>query len=354
LNHLSGQSLLANSAAKHTKPRSVDGKNVHPVLKRFLKIFAAPLVDLLLAPLLAIAAVPMRLFRRIGPQLAPLSRQTLRRAGVWPLRRHYYDPLFIPDDLSKPLEAPRVLAGIDWNVEEQISILRQMSYGTEFRRYLGGPHGDNRHFTLDNDTFLSGDADYLYNFIRLYKPARIIEVGCGNSTLVMHAAELANLGDSPARKCTHTCIEPYENPWLEQVGVTVLRERVESVDMEYFRSLQSGDLLFIDSSHMIRPHGDVTFEILDVLPSLRPGVFVHFHDIFSPREYLRDWILNRGYLWNEQYLLEAFLSCNSQFKIIAALNMLHHGHYEDLASICVQHARTHEPGSFYIQRRATL
>jgi len=326
---------------------------VRTALKRFLKFFVVPLVDLFLAPLLAIAAMPMRLFRRIGPQLAPLSRQTLRKAGVWPLRRHYYDPLFNPDDLSKPLEAPRALAGIEWNVDEQLAILRRMSFAAEFREYLGGPRGRNRHFTLDNDSFLSGDADYLYNFVRLFKPSRVIEVGCGNSTLVMHAAEIANAKEEPTKTCAHVCIEPYENPWLEQLGVTVLRERVESVDIEHFRALQSGDLLFIDSSHMIRPQGDVTFEILDVLPSLRPGVFVHFHDIFSPRDYLRDWILKRGYLWNEQYLLEAFLSFNSQFKVVAALNMLHHEHFEDLASICAQHGRTREPGSFYIQRQPT-
>jgi hypothetical protein len=322
-------------------------------LKRFLKTFVAPVVDLLLVPFLVLAAIPMRLFRKIGTQLAPLSRETLRRAGIWPLRRHYYDPLFHPDDLSKPLEAPRTLAGVDWNLDEQLLILRRMSFAAEFRGYLNAPHGDKLHFKLDNDTFLSGDADYLYNFVRHFKPARVVEVGCGNSTLVMHAAELANRNEDPARTCSHICIEPYEMPWLEQLGVTVLRERVESVDMEHFRSLQSGDLLFIDSSHMIRPQGDVTFEVLDVLPSLRPGVFVHFHDIFSPRQYLRDWIMNRAYLWNEQYLLEAFLSFNSEFKVIAALNMLHHGHYENLASICVRHDRTREPGSFYIQRRST-
>jgi hypothetical protein len=326
---------------------------MRPALKRLLKNFAVPLVDLLLVPFLAVAAIPMRLFRRIGAQLAPLSRQTLRCAGIWPLRRHYYDPLFHPEDLSKPLEAPRALAGVDWNVDEQLRILRRMSYAAEFREYLDRPHGDKLHFTLDNGTFLSGDADYLYNFVRHFKPARVIEVGCGNSTLVMHAAELANRTEDPARSCAHVCIEPYEMPWLEQLGVTVLRERVESVNMERFQSLESGDLLFIDSSHMVRPQGDVTFEILEVLPSLKPGVFVHFHDIFSPRQYLRDWIVNRGYLWNEQYLLEAFLSFNSQFKVIAALNMLHHGHYEDLASICARHDRAREPGSFYLQRQPT-
>ncbi len=324
---------------------------MHQALKSFLKKFAVPFVDLLLAPLLAIAAIPMRLFRRMGPQFAPLSRQTLRRVGVWPLRRHYYDPLFHPDDLSAPLDAPRELKGIEWNVEEQLQILRQMSFSAEFRRFVEGPQGNKRHFTLDNGTFLSGDADYLYSFVRHFKPSRIIEVGCGNSTLVMHAAATANVDEDPERSCNHICIEPYETPWLEQLGVTVLRERVESVDMERFRSLQSGDLLFVDSSHMVRPRGDVTFEILEVLPNLRPGVFVHFHDIFSPREYLRDWIVNRAYLWNEQYMLEAFLSFNSQFKVIAALNLLHHGHYEALASICVQHDRTREPGSFYIQRQ---
>ena len=76
----------------------------------------------------------------------------------------------------------------------------------------------------------------------------------------------------------------------------------------------------------------------------------NFHDIFSPGDYIAAWITDRGCLWNEQYLLEAFLSYNSEFRIVAALNYLQHRHYEALAAVCASHDRTLEPGSFYLQR----
>jgi len=74
--------------------------------------------------------------------------------------------------------------------------------------------------------------------------------------------------------------------------------------------------LFIDSSHIIRPQGDVLFEYLEILPILNAGVFVHIHDIFTPKDYLSEWILDGKVFWNEQYLLEAFLSFNTCFKIM--------------------------------------
>jgi predicted O-methyltransferase YrrM len=320
-------------------------------LKSRIKRFAARILDLLLVPLLVVAAVPMKLFRAIGPQFAPASRALLRSVGVWPLRRHYYDPLFHPADLSRSLTSARSLAGIEWRLEEQREILGRMRYGAEFNHYLLTAPEDHRKFTLENDTFASGDADYLYGLIRLVKPRRVIEVGCGNSTRVMRAAEIKNQSENPQHRCVHVCVEPYENPWLEDLGVQVLRQRVETLSLDQFGALEHGDLLFIDSSHIARPNGDVTFEILEVLPVLKPGVLVHFHDIFSPRDYPAEWIEKRVYQWNEQYILEAFLSFNSEFEIFGALNLLHHQHYAELAAICVRHDRSREPGSFYIQRR---
>lgn len=323
---------------------------MHTFVKRFLKRFVVPIADVGLAPFLVLASIPMRIFRKIGPQFAPISRGALRCCGVWPLRRHYYDPLFHPADLSKPADTRRHLGGIDWNIADQLAVLGKMSFTSEFKEYLESGNGDVRRYSLDNGTFASGDGDYLYNFIRLFKPRKILEIGCGNSTLVMRAAEIRNKADGFA--CQHICVEPYENPWLERIGVQVFRSKVETLELEYFQTLESGDLLFIDSSHMIRRSGDVVFEILELLPTLKPGVFVHFHDIFSPNDYLTDWLTERVYLWNEQYLLEGFLSFNSEFRIVGALNALHHWHYDKLASICVAHDRHREPGSFYIQRLA--
>ena len=93
---------------------------------------------------------------------------------------------------------------------------------------------------------------------------------------------------------------------LEKIGVTVIRQKVEGLGKAVFAELEKGDILFIDSSHIIRPQGDVLFEYLESLPSLNRGVIVHIHDIFSPKDYLKEWVTNEVRFWNEQYLLEAF------------------------------------------------
>jgi hypothetical protein len=312
--------------------------------------FAVPVIDLFLCPFLLLFSLFSRLFRFIGSHRLPASRRLLRTLGVWPIRRHYYDPLFDPNDLSYPQEAARPVLGLDWNLHQQLAILKDMRFASELSAFLTKSDPIAQRFSFQNESFLSGDADYLYSFVRTFKPLQIIEVGCGNSTRLIHAAIMVNKSHDAAYQCRHTCIEPYEVPWLDELGVEVIRERVERLPIETFSRLSAGDLLFIDSSHMIRPCGDVLFEILQVLPILRPGVFVHFHDIFTPRNYLPDWLEVRTYLWNEQYLLEAFLCNNSWYKIIGSLNHLHHTHYKELSAICAQHSEHFEPGSFYIQR----
>jgi hypothetical protein len=154
----------------------------------------------------------------------------------------------------------------------------------------------------------------------------------------------------PGYNCKQLCIEPYEMPWLEKAGVTVVRQRVEEVNKAVFSELEKDDMLVIDSSHMIRPQGDVLFEYLELFPSLRTGVIVHLHDIFSPRDYPKEWIVDLVRFWNEQYLLEAFLTNNRDWKIIGALNYLHHNHYQYLKATCPFLTREREPGSFYIQK----
>jgi hypothetical protein len=141
-------------------------------------------------------------------------------------------------------------------------------------------------------------------------------------------------------------------PWLEESDVSVVRSKVEDVELSFFSKLEENDILFIDSSHIIRPEGDVLFEYLELLPSLKKGVIVHIHDIFSPKNYLKQWLQDDVTFWNEQYLLEAFLTHNSTWKIVGALNYLHHNHYEKLKMIAPYLTPEREPGSFYIQKIA--
>lgn len=139
-------------------------------------------------------------------------------------------------------------------------------------------------------------------------------------------------------------------PWLEQTGVRVLKRKAEEMSLEFFSELEKGNILFLDSSHIIRPQGDVLYAYLDLLPTPKTGVIVHLHDIFSPKNYLERWLIDEVRFWNEQYLLEAFLTHNNQWEIIGALNNLHHHHYEKLKSIAPFLTPDREPGSFYIRK----
>ena len=101
---------------------------------------------------------------------------------------------------------------------------------------------------------------------------------------------------------------------------------------------------------MIRPQGDVLYEVLEILPSLKSGVLVHVHDIFSPWDYPKSWIVDEVRFWNEQYLLEAFLSGSTNWEIVGALNFLTRNHFDAIHRACPFLTRDRNPGSFWIQR----
>ncbi len=318
---------------------------MRPVLKMFV-----PMLDLLLSPLLIPAAILMRIFRRLGAERMPFCRKVLSAVGVFPIVDQYYEPLIDFGQLTRPLNERRNLPAIDFDVEEQLNLLRSFTYGHELSVF-NTPKRDNLTYSFDNGMFSYGDAEFLYNLVRFKKPRRVYEIGSGNSTLLVMEAIKRNKQSHPAYSCEHLCIEPYELPWLEQTGVTVRREVVESVDKSLFQQLDTDDLLFIDSSHIIRPQGDVLCEFLEIMPLLKPGVIVHVHDVFTPRDYPHSWIVEKVRLWNEQYLLEAVLSGNPHWKVIGAVNLLYHEHFEALQVACPFLSREREPGSFYIQKQ---
>jgi hypothetical protein len=311
----------------------------------------AAIVDILACAIAPLCALPLGALRKIGLGRLPLSRGALKLVGVLPIRHHYYDPVVYAEDLRQSLSAERALPGVDLKITDQLSLLSQFNYSAELQ---GIPEDDpgTGEFYYRNGTFEFGDAEILYSFIRFFKPARIIEIGSGFSTLMARKAIAANMVERPTYRCEQVCIEPFEHPWLESSGAAVIRQRVETCDQGLFRSLTTNDILFVDSSHVIRPQGDVLCEYLDILPSLAAGVLVHIHDVFTPRDYPSDWILNKQRLWNEQYLLEAFLAFNSRYRVMAALNHLWHNHRAALESVCpaLTLRQGAEPGSFWMAR----
>jgi hypothetical protein len=279
----------------------------------------------------------------------PLARGVLDRFGVGVIRHHYSEPLVSPKNLPALQDEPRYLPGIDLRIAEQIALVAKFSYADELLSFpLKPARGE---FGYWNGYYEPGDAEMYYNFIRHFKPARILEVGSGHSSLIARKAIARNQSDDRAYRCGHVCIEPYERSWLEKCGIEVVRQRVELCPPTLFERLEANDILFIDSSHVLRPQGDVTHLYLSVLPRLNPGVLVHVHDVFTPRDYLSKWV-GEGRLWNEQYILEALLSGNDRFRVLLALNMMAHDHPEALVNACpvLRHYPWQEPGAFWFQR----
>jgi hypothetical protein len=310
-----------------------------------------PAADMISMPFAYLSAWLMKNIRRAGVERLPHCKSALMNVGVFPIRNHYYEPQFDNRSPKQDFSKDRNLPGIDWNIPGQLKTLETFIFSREL---VDIPHEkpDSAIFYLNNGAFESGDAEYWYQIIRAIKPERIFEIGSGNSTLMAIKAIDRNHRDDPNYRCEHICVDPYEKPWLEEAGISVVRRKVEDLDPSLFSKLQENDILFIDSSHVIRPQGDVLFEYLELLPSLNKGVIVHIHDIFSPKNYPSQWLQEQVKLWNEQYLLEGFLTHNNSWRIVGALNYLHHHHYEKLKAVAPFLSTKREPGSFYIKKIA--
>jgi len=215
------------------------------------------------------------------------------------------------------------LGGIELKLEKQAALLNRITpkYLDEFRSLpqekTQPPEVEEYHHT--NPSFRGADAGFYYCLIRHLKPRRIIEIGAGFSTLLAAHAVVKNAKEK--KPCRLTAIEPYPSRTLREgvPGIARLLEtNVQKVPLSEFGSLESGDILFVDSSHILRTGSDVQMEFLEILPRLKKGVYAHFHDIFLPMDYPRKLVMEDFKFYNEQYLLQAFLSFNREFEVIWA------------------------------------
>ena len=130
----------------------------------------------------------------------------------------------------------------------------------------------------------------------------------------------------------------------------VIARPVQEVDLALFERLEPADILFIDSTHVVRTGGDVPFLYLEVLPRLRPGVIVHLHDVFLPREYPQSWLTEHHLFWNEQYLLHAFLLFNAAFEVLFANQYIALRHQAALRDVFPHSPWWDRGGSFWMRR----
>jgi predicted O-methyltransferase YrrM len=245
------------------------------------------------------------------------------RRGFLPVATHYYQPIFDGRSMDPRIwTQPQLLYGIDWREADQIALLHQLgaAFGSECF-WPAHAHADDDQYFWDNGSFGFTSACLLHGMIRLLRPQRVLEIGGGYSTLVSSQA-LAMNKDRGAEGSL-VSIDPYPRPILKAAdrrgACSLVAERVETLDPELFLSLDAGDLLFIDSSHVVRPGNDVAFLYFNILPRLRPGVVVHIHDIHLPYEYpaIYSMAMDRPRrFWNEQYILRALLIGNASLEVL--------------------------------------
>ena len=256
------------------------------------------------------------------------------RLGIQVLPLHYYSPVPNILELQRTRDVwagKSELPGVSANLEEQAAALQAicMPYQNEYAGNKFYKEGVSDHFGLGYGYI---EAQALHGFMRRYKPERIVEVGSGVLTYCMSKAAEMNAKET-GRPAKIVSIEPYPSAALRDLpAIELVAQPVQTVPMDVFTALKENDLLFIDSSHTVKPGGDVNRIILEVLPRLRKGVIVHFHDIFLPYDYQRD--VCRTFLhWAETSLLHAFLVFNEKVRIVVCLSHLHYERKEVLRRV---------------------
>ncbi|HEX7323125.1 MAG TPA: class I SAM-dependent methyltransferase [Mycobacterium sp.] len=243
----------------------------------------------------------------------------------------------------------RYSAAYDLRVEEQLKLVdhlgpKWLEFAKSWRRY-----------TPENPWYNHSDGAVYYSILTTLRPKRIIEVGCGFSSAIA-----LDVRDRELKDLELTFIEPHPERLLELLKegdnktATIHRSIVQDVAIETFDVLEKDDILFIDSSHISSPGSDVNMVLFEVLPRLKPGVVVHFHDIFFPFEYPDTWLNRTDWLdlgWNELYLLRAFLSYNNVFQVMF-FNCLLWREHADIVRRYFPECDKNLPGSLWLRRVA--
>jgi predicted O-methyltransferase YrrM len=285
-----------------------------------------------------------------------------QRAGVDILPRHFYSG--IPDiralRQSDGWSKPRSMIGINGaDTPQQLEFVRRLC--TSYRDQLDAGRIFESAVEQSGEGYGQIESEVLYCFMRSIQPRRVVQVGCGLSTAVMLRA-LADQGTTSQI----VCIDPYPNEFLKQLAaknaIQLIALKAQDVELSLFQLLSAGDLLFIDSTHTVGPGSEVNRMILEVLPRLSAGCYVHFHDIYFPYDYGRDILDDALFFWNESVLLMAALSDNPKMRIRASMSMLHYAHPDQLCEL-LPHYRPmtnreglngsregHFPSSIYLER----
>ena len=277
-------------------------------------------------------------------------QEVAEAAGYNVYPRVFHSPFAQIDEIDwERVRKKRELPGVRLDIPGALSSLERLQpFAKELDRFPytqkpGAP------FWYDNASFTDFDAAVLYTMLRWLKPRRYIEVGCGFSSLVSAAALRTNIEEGHACEAIYADPEPRLDVRPHLDFARLLIERVQNIPPARFQTLEAGDVLFIDTSHVLKLQNDVEYELLHVLPALRPGVWIHLHDIFTPYDYPEDW-LNKPlrFAGNEQYALECLLSGGRRFQVELPLYCLWKEQRPALEKL-LPAGRT-RPHSFWIRR----
>lgn len=236
---------------------------------------------------------------------------------------HFYSPICDPAELQRRYRdpwrtpPPRDLPGIDLAHDAQLKLWESWAPFLADARTLT-VNEPSRRYRFPSPSYDIGDAVVYVCMLRHLRPARLIEVGSGSSSALALDTFDRYFPERP--RCSF--IDPYP-AFLQSLltkddkaTVEIIPTGVQEVPLAYFEDLQANDILFIDSTHIVKTGSDVVYELFEVLPRLRSGVVVHFHDVCYPFEYPREWVMDLNYSWNETYALRAFLTGNRDWEIM--------------------------------------
>jgi hypothetical protein len=225
--------------------------------------------------------------------------------------------------------------GVDLRLDAGVELLRRLSPSIVEYDPPAGPPGTRHGYWHQNGVYPRLDAEVLYAMVRDLKPRRVVEIGAGWSSKVFADA----LEPEPVE--SHLIYDPF--PGENVATLPVERLRAEDIPSQVFDQLGAGDVLFIDTTHTVKPGNDVVRLELEVLPTLAPGVVVHVHDVFLPYCY-PEFMFDAGAIWQEQYLVQALLAFTTRFEVLLsnyALTRLRPAEMED----AVPGISDHGPGS---------
>ncbi len=253
---------------------------------------------------------------------------------------HFYSPIVSSAEIKRREDQiyptpTKILPGINLNETNQLKLIEEAFSKYGLAHSFSPTQVENSRYFYENNYFKLTDATGLYMMLCQFKPKKIIEIGSGFSS----AVTLDTIESSFENQPEITFIEPFPERLKSLLkstdkNITIFEKDLQDVPVDFFKSLEANDILFIDSTHVSKTGSDVNYFLFEIFPVLNPGVLIHVHDIFYPFEYPKDWVIygNGRFGWNEAYILRAFLTNQNNYEIVLFNNYLQTFHEKWLSA----------------------